>query len=394
MKQVVKYYNECINFNVNYDTIIADGAQATKAIQSLMNGDTTEDGSRQNSTKSFWPMWEQNSLKSYTSLPDNVTMGFLLGYPGGTYGISTLISAYVDTNWVDPQGSQGYAYYIDQPTTMLPNTYYRKAWGTYQGYLQRSVIGTMNDYAATQNRKLDQTQLQQDAIDIVNFDYALAMNFSTDDTTRRNFLRSYNPMTIGELQAKYGFLFWHEFIPLTMLPAVDSQHATLHNSTYKFIVMEPDMLQKLNDAIMMASDPNNPYKFTPNTIINYIYYIQLNSQGSFIPSTLKIHDRKAYDALKEAKNEDRRRGRRRGVVPRRKRWGEVTDDINGVKLNCAAETMYMLQVKMVRDKLMFYSMLMLVSSSIRFIQRRMTGMLSGIMWPNWPAAFLLVSQNT
>lgn len=60
-------------------------------------------------------MYDQT--KNNVMLPGNVTMGFLLGYPGGTYGVATLVSGYVDTNWVDPQGRQGYSYYIDQVGT-------------------------------------------------------------------------------------------------------------------------------------------------------------------------------------------------------------------------------------------------------------------------------------
>ena len=99
----------------------------------------------------------------------------------------------------------------------------------------------MNTYAKSQGKTLDQGRLQQDASNLVNFDYLLAMNFSTDETTRRNSARSYNPITIDQLQARYPFMLWHEFIPLTMLPASDSQHATLHNSSYNFILMEPGM---------------------------------------------------------------------------------------------------------------------------------------------------------
>lgn len=202
----------------------------------------------------------------------------------------------------------------------------------------------MNTYAKSQGKTLDQGRLQQDASNLVNFDYLLAMNFSTDETTRRNSARSYNPITIDQLQARYPFMLWHEFIPLTMLPASDSQHATLHNSSYNFILMEPGMLQKLNDAIL---DPNNVYKITPEIVLNYIYYAQLNGQAQFLPFSLKNKEhRDIFDLHKEiARPLPGKRRRDQGVVPHKRKWEKrQMDDVTDAQLNCAAETMEMLQV--------------------------------------------------
>ena len=319
------------------------------------SGDTSENGLRKDQTKTTWPMYDQ--VSSYTNLSDTLTMGYLLGQPTGYFGISTLISAYVDTNWVNPQGPQGYSYYIDQPTTMLPNTYYRKIWDTQKPALISSVIDTMNLYAQSQGKTLEQTQLQKDATDIVNFDYLLAINFSTDDTSRRNSARSYNPMTLDTingvpgLQDTYPFILWHEFIPLSMHPSEDSKFTTLDcrpngacSSNYTFIVMEPDQLKKLSDLIVNIQ--NNNYGVSANTVINYIYYNQMASQANFLPWDLKV--KKHVDAIRIHKEKVKpvpgSRRRNTGTRVHKRKWAVETDDPTEIQQNCAAETMELLQV--------------------------------------------------
>ncbi|KAK6030507.1 hypothetical protein OSTOST_03350, partial [Ostertagia ostertagi] len=156
----------------------------------------------------------------------NFTNAITSGYPAGTNGAPNLVTPLVDSNWKDPHGVDGYAYYIDQPTTLLPYTYHVKAWSTYQNELLHGIIDTMNAFAATQGVTLDQRQLQNDAAQIVSFDHLLAMTYSTDDTTRRQFDRSYNPMTARQLMSTYPQISWHTFLGEAVGPALHIMQRT------------------------------------------------------------------------------------------------------------------------------------------------------------------------
>lgn len=51
---------------------------------------------------------------------------------------------------------------------------------------------------------------------MAQFDYDLATKYSTDDTTRRQYARSYNPMTVDGLQKLAPFLDWKTFFDKVM----------------------------------------------------------------------------------------------------------------------------------------------------------------------------------
>ncbi|ETN85802.1 hypothetical protein NECAME_06222 [Necator americanus] len=171
------------------------------------------------------------------------------GYPAGFEGVANLVTPYVDTNWKDPHGANGYAYFIDQPSTLLPYTYHKKAWGIYEQSLISTIVDVMNLLASTQNIKLDQKTLLQDAKDIAAFDHLLALTYSTDDTTRRQFDRSYNPMTIGQLTQTYPNISWHTFVPEATGTSQHVLGTLLNDPTYKYIVMEPAKLLMLNSML-------------------------------------------------------------------------------------------------------------------------------------------------
>lgn len=61
----------------------------------------------------------------------------------------------------------------------------------------------MLQLAKVQNKTLDANILAKDVQDIIKLDYLLATKFSTDDTTRRQYDRSYNPNTLTQLLTQY-----------------------------------------------------------------------------------------------------------------------------------------------------------------------------------------------
>lgn len=53
----------------------------------------------------------------------------------------------------------------------------------------------------------------------------------------------------------------------------------LANSNYTYIVMEPQQLQKLHDALVLG----NTYGITPNLVLNYVYYSTVRSMSDYLP---------------------------------------------------------------------------------------------------------------
>ncbi|KIH66995.1 peptidase family M13, partial [Ancylostoma duodenale] len=290
VKQVAWYYQKCSTARMNWNSVNSNGKFVMDAINRIAAGDPDF----LNRTQFPFYMFYQDQKPG--SFPDRVGMGYLLGYPAGFEGVPSLVTPFVDTNWKDPHGPDGYAYYIDQPTTLLPYTYHVKAWGIYEQALTNSVVATMNLLAKTQNKTLDQKTLLQDAKDIVAFDHLLALTYSTDDTTRRQSERSYNPMTMGQLSQMYPKISWHTFVPeacaffpsfldirtnLAMFQATgtaqDVLKKILNDPTYKYIVMEPIKLQMLNNML------GNTSIVSTRTLVNYIYYTVVGANSDFLP---------------------------------------------------------------------------------------------------------------
>lgn len=89
------------------------------------------------------------------------------------------------------------------------------------------VLTTLNQGAALLGiTGLDAKQLAQDAKDIAQFDYDLATKYSTDDTTRRQYARSYNPYSVDGLQKLAPFINWKTFFNKV-------KHALFINSFFK-----------------------------------------------------------------------------------------------------------------------------------------------------------------
>ncbi|CAJ0601297.1 unnamed protein product [Cylicocyclus nassatus] len=324
VKQVTWYYMQCSTARMNWTSTNSNGKYVMDAINRIAAGEQNFVNETQ---FPFYMLYQDVDVKNF---PTRIGMGYLLGYPAGWEDVPTLVTPVVDTNWKDPHGSNGYLYYLDQPTTLLPYTYHVNAWSLYQQSMVDSIVTTMDLLASTQKRLLDQGQLLQDAKDIVAFDHLLALTYSTDDTTRRQFERSYNPMTIKQLSQTYGNISWHTYIPESIGIAQNVQSRLLSDPNYKYIVMEPLKLQMLND---MLGDP----KFVSSrTLINYIYYAVVDHNADFLPwssqesskSMVRFHSRSRppFGKPRRIRPEERRFERRQ------------YDELVESQIDCAMET--------------------------------------------------------
>ncbi|VDP14884.1 unnamed protein product [Heligmosomoides polygyrus] len=232
-----------------------------------------------------------NQKEPVKPFPDRVGLGYLFGYPAGGEGAPNLVTPSVDTNWKDPHGNNGYAFYIDQPSTLVPYTYHVKTWDTYENILYQGIMDTMNLLAKTQGVTLDQKTLAADAADIVRFDHLLALTYSTDDTTRRTYDRSYNPMTITQLSQTYPKISFHTFVPEAAITDQQVFTRLLSDPTYNYIVMEKDKLQMLHDML------GNTTFVSARTLVNYIYYQVVDANSDFLPWTTYANARVFIDKV-------------------------------------------------------------------------------------------------
>uniref|UniRef100_A0A8R1UW65 Peptidase n=1 Tax=Pristionchus pacificus TaxID=54126 RepID=A0A8R1UW65_PRIPA len=193
-----------------------------------------------------------------------------LGSSLGTAGTTTLADVGVDTDWRDPHNSKGgYSLLVDQPATMFASTFYSKLYDA--DTVSSMVLTTLNQGAALLGiTGLDAKQLAQDAKDIAQFDYDLATKYSTDDTTRRQYARSYNPYSVDGLQKLAPFINWKTFFNKGLAPVQKTV-----DGSFRSIVMEVDKLALLSADIASGAIP-------PRTVNNYLYFIALNQ--NYLPT--------------------------------------------------------------------------------------------------------------
>ncbi|KAJ1362432.1 hypothetical protein KIN20_021970 [Parelaphostrongylus tenuis] len=271
VKQVAWYFQQCVNARLNWTDLVKDGKVVMNAINRVAKGN---ESSPEETRFPFYMLHQNETVKEF---PNSKGLGFLFGYTSGGEGASNLLTPLTDTNWTNPHGNNGYAFFIDQPSTLLPYTYHTKAWDFFQNQLFARIVRTMLLLAKTQKIQLDMPTLVADAKEIVRFDHLLATKYSTDDTTRRNYTRSYNPMTIDELSKTYPSIDWHTFLLNALIKARNVSEYVLGNASYQYIVMEPDKLRMLNNNLGSQSFVSS------RTIINYIYCHVVDANLEYLP---------------------------------------------------------------------------------------------------------------
>src|ERR1700679_557046 len=116
-------------------------------------------------------------------------------------------------------------------------------------------------------KTLNETILNDDVTSLINLELLLARNYSTDETTRRQFNRNWNVYNMASAQENFTFITWSDYIYAVSLSA---QGVNL--ATRRYVIMEPDMLIKLGNAITTGV-------FTGTQVVNYFFFRLLASQS-------------------------------------------------------------------------------------------------------------------
>ncbi|CAJ0937533.1 unnamed protein product, partial [Mesorhabditis belari] len=183
-----------------------------------------------------------------TVAPTPMQLASALAYLSFIAGVDTLVTPMVDTNWVTP--TMGYMLHVDQNTAYYSKSYYQGgAWNIIQPQYLSNAKAQLTNYATSQGLTLDQSLLNSTLSKVLEFERTLSTMYSTDDTTRRQFQRSWNNGKTADLQANYTFLDWGVYF--TDVPSVGPLAAD------KMVnVIETDMLKKLSQDLATMTTPD------------------------------------------------------------------------------------------------------------------------------------------
>ncbi|KAI1730234.1 peptidase family m13 domain-containing protein [Ditylenchus destructor] len=219
--------------------------------------------------------------------PSPQQLGRGIGFLSGQAFMDTLLSFKVDTNWVDPDGTEPYLLYVDQSNLWYSLLYYKNTtWESEDYWHNDTVRWTLYNFANLTNTNVSWDEIQVAADDFLHFEQSLANNFITDKTVRdRNYTRSFNLVTVSEANQKYPFFDFHEYFMALVIPpgasrgTVDNRLANkISNQNFKFVTMEPNQLQNMNNAFR----DNNEYGFTPRQLLNYLYVRVILENSEYI----------------------------------------------------------------------------------------------------------------
>ncbi|VDM69674.1 unnamed protein product [Strongylus vulgaris] len=124
VKMMANYYEKCVSARLKWDDLTRDAQIPMKAINRLAEGNP----SHKDETQFRFYMLYQDAQESRFPSPNG--LAFLLGNPIGMDSVSSIVPAYIDTNWKDPHDKDGNALFIDQPSTIIPYKYHVKAWNS------------------------------------------------------------------------------------------------------------------------------------------------------------------------------------------------------------------------------------------------------------------------
>ncbi|GMT09349.1 hypothetical protein PFISCL1PPCAC_646 [Pristionchus fissidentatus] len=240
-------------------------------------------------------------------------LGTFLGYTIGKYGYSSLVDAGVDTDWRDPHNAKGgYALQIDQPATLEFATFYTKLYDDYN--LTDGILSVINSAAVLMEMdKPDQTQARADAQDVADLDYLLATKYSTDETTRRQYARMYNPLSVDGIQKLAPFFNWNSYLTNVLAP-INFQVT----GAFCTLTLEVDKLSLLSADIASGA-------IKSRTVNNYIYISFLNN--IYLPAA----DTKKTSVLHKYRREKRPINRKLRRVPKS---DELASDFTANEANC------------------------------------------------------------
>ncbi|EYC05979.1 hypothetical protein Y032_0079g1286 [Ancylostoma ceylanicum] len=203
------------------------------------------------------------------SLPNKQQLANALGYLSFDQGIQTLVTPLVDTYWPDP--SKGYTMFLDQNTAYMSKTFYHPdAFKTIKENYVNSATKVIETFTKTQNRPIV-PNLKEKVRGLVEFEQMIANKYSTDDETRRIYLRSWNLRSTAELQNQFGFVDWQTY--MKMVPKIAQN--VVQSRDFKVSVMEPDQFAKLS---------RDYAGFDKEKLVNYLFMRLLLSNAQYLPS--------------------------------------------------------------------------------------------------------------
>ncbi|VDK17652.1 unnamed protein product, partial [Anisakis simplex] len=258
LKKIIQFYKKCKTVRADFDHYISDGSVVTNAL----NAFAVRTGLK-------FSMVDSQSSQTAQSL-DSRTLAKAVGYLS-SQGIDTLISTLVDTNWTHPQH---YSFFSDQNVLYYAKTYYTPvAWPSTHTSYKQNTIDLFNHYAALKKVSLDQNKLSSDVDALLDFERVLAQKYSTDDTTRRQYERSYNPYTVQNATETFGFIDFATYFEY-LSSTYQELDAYFKVPDRLFLVMEPKMVLKLS---------NDFKNFDSNMVANYFFYRILAENSEYLP---------------------------------------------------------------------------------------------------------------
>ncbi|EYB89606.1 hypothetical protein Y032_0230g2983 [Ancylostoma ceylanicum] len=369
VKTLAWFYEKCVAARMNWADAVLNSNVVMKAVQDLAAGNKNYP---EETKFPFYMLFQNETVKNF---PTPRGLSYLLGHLAGVYGVPTIVPMSVDTNWKDPYGKNGYSLFIDQPGTMLPQIGHSRSWDilkpglTIRLTLLTSILGAFNDI------ELDDTMLKKDAEDVAEFDHLLAMKYCSDDLSRKELERVYNPMTFPQMKQRYPNIDWVMLLTETTQLAPNVTRRILADPNYQFIVMEPEMLQRLSDALGESS------KFvSPRTVVNYIYSQLLAAYSSFLPIPMmdSNNPNNNLTILEHIPTKTRPPPPRpRSIWPERPIYKQQQyDDEQAAQFSCAAESINTLKYANGR---MFIDKIYPTQKSRKELRENVGKMISGIL---------------
>uniref|UniRef100_A0A0K0DSY4 Peptidase M13 C-terminal domain-containing protein n=1 Tax=Strongyloides stercoralis TaxID=6248 RepID=A0A0K0DSY4_STRER len=272
-----KYFNKCVDFQTNQETYLKNGNIIRSIYQNL-----------QDNIKVPFPLLNQNSIEPSIPLPTE--LGRLIGVLSGSFQVDTFVTGYVDTNWEHP--SKGYSFFIDQPTLTYSSTYYNKVWNATDLQAVNATIDLMNALSQIIGVNLDQDILFKDVNDIFNMEKTIASNMLTSDDVRRQYARSYVPMTVYQATKAFPNLNLGEYLNNVAVNASIDVKNIINTNNFKIIIMEGTRLTQIIDSL---TNPSSPHYISPRIFYNYLYYRALVQQQNWFPAQASFKIRQLND---------------------------------------------------------------------------------------------------
>uniref|UniRef100_F1KQT8 Neprilysin-1 n=1 Tax=Ascaris suum TaxID=6253 RepID=F1KQT8_ASCSU len=257
--KAVTFYKKCKETRANFTNYISDGSIIKSVIDNFKAASGLE----------FSMVLSQNAQGPQSLTP--VILGKAIGLLSAQ-GVHTLLTPMVDTNWPT---AKTFFLFVDQSTLYYAKTYYSPlAWPTIDATYKADTIDLFNQFAQLFNVILDQNRLSTDVDKLLELEIDLAQQYSTNDSVRRQYRRSWNPTNVITATNEYGFVdFAAYFAALaTNYPELDAFFKT---PAFQFSAMEPEMFKKLSTDFAT--------QFDSNVVANYFFYRLLAANREYLP---------------------------------------------------------------------------------------------------------------